>query len=102
MGPGQRRSHLDETGARRRSSSKQLKTNMALFTTSGLSVSGAMADEVLGALGKGGMGEVWRARATKLDREVALKTLRDIFLDDPRRRSRFEHEAKICPADGRA
>ncbi len=35
--------------------------------------------EVLAAIGKGGMGEVWRARDTKLGREVAIKTLPEAF-----------------------
>ncbi len=51
--------------------------------------------EVLAAIGKGGMGEVWRARDTKLGREVAIKTLPETFAADPDRRARFEREAKL-------
>ncbi len=51
--------------------------------------------EVLAAIGKGGMGEVWRARDTKLGREVAIKTLPEAFAADPDRRARFEREAKL-------
>ena len=40
------------------------------------------------------MGEVYRARDTKLDREVAIKILPDEFCDDPKRLARFEREAK--------
>jgi len=51
--------------------------------------------EILSALGKGGMGEVWKARDTKLGREVAIKTLPDAFSRDADRLARFEREAKL-------
>jgi len=51
--------------------------------------------EVTGALGVGGMGEVYRARDTKLGREVALKVLPDLFAGDPERLARFEREAQV-------
>ena len=51
--------------------------------------------EILEAIGKGGMGEVWRAKDTKLGREVAIKTLPAEFAQDADRLARFEREAKL-------
>jgi serine/threonine-protein kinase len=51
--------------------------------------------EILASLGAGGMGEVYRARDTKLDREVAIKILPDAVASDPDRLTRFEREAKL-------
>ena len=54
--------------------------------------------EILSPLGAGGMGEVFRARDTKLEREVALKLLPPDFASDPERLARFEREAKLLAA----
>ena len=54
--------------------------------------------EIQGLLGAGGMGEVYRARDTRLDRDVAIKTLPHLFAADGDRVARFECEAKTLAA----
>src|SRR5215470_17763665 len=51
--------------------------------------------EVTAPLGAGGMGEVYKARDTRLGRDVAIKTLSDGFANDPDRLARFQREAQI-------
>ena len=51
--------------------------------------------EVIAPIGAGGMGEVYRARDTKLGREVAIKVLPDTFAQNPERLARFKREAKL-------
>ena len=50
--------------------------------------------EILAPLGAGGMGEVYKAKDTRLDRTVAIKVLPEHFADNPERKRRFEREAK--------
>ena len=54
--------------------------------------------EIIAKLGSGGMGEVYRARDTKLNRDVAIKVLPDLFASDPERLARFQREAQVLAA----
>jgi serine/threonine-protein kinase len=51
--------------------------------------------EVIALIGRGGMGEVYRAREARLERDVAIKLLPDVFRTDPDRLARFAHEARV-------
>ena len=54
--------------------------------------------EVVAPIGAGGMGEVYRAKDTRLDREVAIKVLPEECRETPERLARFEREAKAVSA----
>ena len=54
--------------------------------------------EIVAAIGAGGMGEVYRARDTKLNRDVAIKILPEAFAADPDRVARFQREAQMLAA----
>src|SRR5262245_47434041 len=54
--------------------------------------------EIVAPIGAGGMGEVYRARDTKLGRDVALKVLRESFAADPERVARMHREAQVLAA----
>jgi len=56
------------------------------------------AYEILAFLDEGGMGKVYRARDTKLKREVAIKVLPESFAVDPDRLARFQREAEVLAA----
>ena len=53
---------------------------------------------ILEKLGEGGMGQVYRARDPKLNRDVAIKVLPDLFASDPDRLARFQREAQVLAA----
>jgi serine/threonine protein kinase len=54
--------------------------------------------EIVSLIGSGGMGEVYRARDTRLDRDVAIKVLPEAFAADANRVRRFEQEARAIAA----
>jgi serine/threonine protein kinase len=54
--------------------------------------------EIVAPIDAGGMGEVYRARDTKLNREVAIKVLPEMFAADPERLARFNREAQLLAA----
>ncbi len=54
--------------------------------------------EIVAPLGAGGMGEVYRARDTRLGRDVAIKVLPDLFAHAADRLSRFQREAHLLPS----
>ncbi len=58
--------------------------------------------EIVGPLGSGGMGEVYRARDRRLERDVAIKVLPDAVAHDPERLARFEREARLLAASNHA
>src|SRR5262245_26644968 len=56
------------------------------------------AFEIIGLLGEGGMGQVYRGRDARIDRDVAIKILPPAFLGDASRLARFEREARTLAA----
>jgi len=71
----------------------------SLTSTIGIVIGTVLAQyQIESLLGQGGMGEVYRARDTKLGRSVAIKVLPEVFRTDPDRVARFEREAKVLAA----
>ena len=69
---------------------------LMLRASGGASVPDSIAHyRILSKLGEGGMGEVWRARDSKLERDVAIKFLPEAFAADPDRLARFSREAQV-------
>src|SRR5208337_4019418 len=75
--------------------SLMVQYNLPMALTSGAKLG---PYEILSLLGAGGMGEVYRARDTRLGREVAIKVLPESFSSDPGRLHRFEQEARTVAA----
>jgi Tol biopolymer transport system component len=79
-------------GCRHRATSLDLVTEKRLRLVSGSRLG---AYEIIAPLGAGGMGEVYRARDTTLNRDVAIKVLPDAFAGDPDRLGRFRRESHV-------
>src|SRR5258705_10451816 len=89
------RSELYREESRARCRPARIIHSKRLALTSGTRLG---AYEVTAPIGEGGMGQVYRARDTKLNRDVALKILPDAFARDPDRFARFTREAQTLAA----
>jgi eukaryotic-like serine/threonine-protein kinase len=98
------RDHTEQTEKRRRTERTSVTHLVRLRTTFWPLYSNTLAltpgmrlgqYEILSALGAGGMSEVYRARDTRLDRDVAIKILPETFAADAERLARFQREAKV-------
>ena len=96
-----RSTHSSNTTVRNIPSSRRPPSNcwtrVCLFRPASLRAS-AGPYEIVSLLGSGGMGDMYRARDTKLARDVAIKILPDVFVEDASRAARFEREARLLAA----
>ena len=89
------RTRRQQSGFSKRRLAKWRRTSWLMNTAASLVGRQIGWHQILSLLGAGGMGDVYRARDTKLGREVAIKVVASDFLSDPERLARLEREARV-------